>query len=314
MRKLSRVSVRVAVALAIAASTHQALAAASGSLYVSYGGGGVLQGNLDGTDMVNLASLQGYSDYGAMAIDNLHGKMYLARTDTAEVYCANLDGSNITGITPHNDGMTCAGVAADPQAGYVYWSVYNGIDATGEIQRAEVPAGSGMATLVSGLPAVGGIVLDDAVGKCTGWDWSRELLDEANLDGSDVQTLETGIDVNSASNAVAIDTVNGHLYWTESLNGIWDANLDGTGANFRLFPIQPSNIRATSRSMCPMGSCTFRRTNLHTAFGRPTSTAQTSKKLPINFTPSKLLAASQCTLPRFPNRPPSRSWSSLPPP
>jgi hypothetical protein len=282
MRNLSRVSVRVVVALAIAASSHRALAAANGALYVTYGGTnfGVLQGNLDGTDMVNLAGLEGYSDVGAMAIDALHGTMYLARTDTAEVYRANLDGSDITGITPHGLGLTCAGVAVDPQAGYVYWSVNNAIDATGELQRANLD-GSGMTTLVSGLPSPEGIALDDAKGKMYWVDWFGQVLNEANLDGSDVQTLETlGAGIGSAD--VAADTVNQHLYWSEwtitdgsMVGGVWRPT-SMAREHTRLLPTQTLVLPPISRSTFPTGSCTSRTIIIHTVFGRPTSTEQTS--------------------------------------
>ena len=68
------------------------------SLYVTYEGGsyGVLQGNLDGSNMVDLSGVKNQVMPNGIAIDSQHGKMYLVCTMPTAICSANLDGSSLT--------------------------------------------------------------------------------------------------------------------------------------------------------------------------------------------------------------------------
>jgi DNA-binding beta-propeller fold protein YncE len=84
---------------------------------------------------------------------------------------------------------------------------------------------------VSGLIHPAGIAVDPTAGKVYWTDLDRlddgqGSIQRSNLDGSDVQTLLSGID---EADGLAIDLVHGRLYWPEATtHSIESANLDGT--------------------------------------------------------------------------------------
>jgi hypothetical protein len=72
--------------------------------------------------------------------------------------------------------------------------------------------------------------LDLAGGKIYWAENGSDRIQRANLDGTELTTLVTGLF--GGNNVVALDLVGGKMYWTENDNGGGDirrANLDGTG-------------------------------------------------------------------------------------
>jgi DNA-binding beta-propeller fold protein YncE len=196
-------------------------------LYVAYEGNsyGVFQSDLDGTNAIDLAGVKNYCVPIGIAIDSQHGKMYLACTSPGEICCANLDGSGVKAITPH-DVTVCGGVAVDPTAGYVYWTVHNSSLGGSDhyIKRSNLDGSNCVTLLSSGLSYPEQIGLDLVHQRMYWADFSLGTVQVANLDGSNMQTL-SGV---AGGRGVAVDPFNGKLYWTGNDSGIWKANLDGT--------------------------------------------------------------------------------------
>ena len=104
---------------------------------------------------------------------------------------------------------------------WVYWEVWDAI------LRA-TPEGTHLQILVDGLnPGTRGIALDVTSGKMYWTDVSGKIQ-RANLDGSDVEDVITGL---SEPSAIALDVAAGKMYWTVFGDGprkIQRANLDGS--------------------------------------------------------------------------------------
>ena len=192
-------------------------------LYVAYEGNsyGVFQSDLDGSNAVDLPGVAGYCVPIGIAIDSQHGKMYLACTSPGMICSANLNGSGVKNITP-TDITELAGVAVDPSAGYLYWTVteYGG----SVIKRANLD-GSNPITLIGGLSSPEGISLDLVNGKIYWTDYNLGTVKRANLNGTGVQTIET-----NGGRGVAVDPQHNKIYWAGygKQTGIWEANLNGT--------------------------------------------------------------------------------------
>ena len=189
--------------------------------------GTISRANLDGTAVETLVT--GLDTPRGIALDVAGGKMYwtdyeLFGDDSGKIQRANLDGSNIETLVSGSDGLF--GIALDVASSKMYWTSYDGI------HRADLD-GSNAAILIarsdSGRP--NGIALDVAGGKMY-WasGYSPIAIRCANLDGSNIETLVTGLD---EPQHVALDTARGKVYWadedwTADTGKIQRANLDGS--------------------------------------------------------------------------------------
>ena len=121
----------------------------------------------------------------------------------------------------------------------MYWVESDDLlgDATGKIQRANLD-GSKAEDIISDLERPEGIALDLSQGKVYwtdkgNWIYKGNWLDtstgkiqRANLDGSEVEDLVSGLE---KPDAIALDPSAGKIYWVESGTGkIQRANLDGS--------------------------------------------------------------------------------------
>ena len=173
-----------------------------------------------------------------IALDPSAGKMYwsddmLDDGDDKTIQRANLDGSGVeTVVTITGVGWSGAihGIALDPSAGKMYWTVdaEGGLDDS--IQRANLD-GSGVEDLVTGLDGPSGVALDLSAGKMywtvSSGDDADDRIQRANLDGSGVEDFVTGL---GEPFDIALDLSAGKMYWTDSfVTKIQRANLDGSG-------------------------------------------------------------------------------------
>ena len=208
--------------------------------------------DLDGTHIEDLAG--GLTAPGGIALDVPGGKMYWTNRDTSVIHRADLDGGNVENLVIPTDpergesglchpdlygwiGMV--GIALDLAAGRMYWMDWrfelNGRDMTYRIGRAwlagthaEVVFQHSLYTAGSyprpGI-GVGGLALDPVGGKMFsvlrsshGVDWDSDwvplipgILHRSNLDGSDIEDLGISLEY---SDAIAVDAVEGRLYWS----------------------------------------------------------------------------------------------------
>jgi len=84
-------------------------------------------------------------------------------------------------------------ILLDESAGKIYWAVTS--ETVGTVQRANLADGSGVETLIEGLPQIDDaldLALDPAGGKLYVADPTRTRILRANLDGTGVETVITG--------------------------------------------------------------------------------------------------------------------------
>jgi sugar lactone lactonase YvrE len=161
--------------------------------------------------------------------------MYWSDGRGRNIWRANLDGSGQVTLL---SGLGFAeGPTLDLAGGQMYW----GDNVAGAIIRANLD-GSGQTTLVSGLPpadSTPGVhppALDLAHGHMywtDGTNFSPGFLRRANLDGSEVTTLVTGL---AGGRRIVLDLAGGRMYWAEGASGrIRRANLDGSEVTTLLY-------------------------------------------------------------------------------
>ena len=212
--------------------------------------------DLDGTHIEDLAG--GLTAPGGIALDVPGGKMYWTNRDTSVIHRADLDGGNVENLViptdpergeprhPDRSGWNgMVGIALDLAAGRMYWMDWrfelNGTDMTYRIGRAWL-AGTHAEVVfqhslyTAGYPwpgiGVGGIALDPVGGKMysvlrssLGVDWDSDwvptipgILHRSNLNGSDIEDLGISLE---KSDAIAVDAVEGGLYWSPGYSIHW---------------------------------------------------------------------------------------------
>ena len=180
----------------------------------------IRRANLDGSDVEDI--LTGLID-GGIALDPAKNKIYWSGVDNS-IKRANLDGTNVvTLIVAANP----EDIALDMEQRKIYWvDVYNH-----KIQRAELD-GSGVVDLVSiakpnQFSPLSNIALDRSGGKIYWNNWlNRSTIKRANLDGSNVQDVITGL---QSPRDIALDISSEIIYWTDSeTEMIQQAKLDGS--------------------------------------------------------------------------------------
>ena len=156
----------------------------------------IQRSNLDGSNIEDLIT-RGLELPVHIALDVVGGKMYWTDAETDKIQRSNLDGSNIEDLVTR--GLNGPwGIALDVSGGKMYWADW----ITGKIQRANLD-GSNVENLITrGLDSPSGIALDIAGGKMY-WThtasnsapeaFTKGKIQRANLDGSDVEDLITGL-------------------------------------------------------------------------------------------------------------------------
>ena len=175
-----------------------ALYIAGGKMYwIDSGTEKIQRANLDGSNIEDLVT--GLSVPISIALDMAGGKMYWTDGETDKIQRANLDGSNVEDLI--TQGLEVPrGIALDVAGGKMYWVDWF----AGKIQRANLDGSNVEDLITSGLEAPGVIALDVAGGKMywTHTDWNSATgeyingkIQRADLDGSNVEDLVTGLDV-----------------------------------------------------------------------------------------------------------------------
>lgn len=250
--------------------------AQGGEIYwTDYANGAIRRANRDGSHVETIVT--GLSTPTGIALDMLGGKVYWTDRGYDRIQRANLDGSDFEDLV-YNAGLVHpGGIAVDSPANWMYW-----VDASTEkIQRARLD-GTGLEDVVSGAgDGLSSIALDSSSGKMywthdggirradlnganpedillateADWPWGLALdvegdyiywsdqgshrLRRSHLDGSSAEDLVTG--VHSVSN-IALDLVDGKVYWTIGGEKISRCNLDGTRIEDVLLTTTPYGI------------------------------------------------------------------------
>ena len=153
-----------------------------------------------------------------IALDTTNGTLYLTNA-WGKIQHLNVDGSNFQPnlITELDDPKH---LVLDVAGGKLYWT-----ETASHIRRANLD-GSNLETLVSNLRTLRGIAVAD--GKLYWTEQTSEnagKVQQANLDGTNIQTLAS---LQSVPLAIAVDTTERKLYWTNSRGRIQRTDLDGS--------------------------------------------------------------------------------------
>lgn len=190
-------------------------------LYIAdFDAGKILVADTDGSDLKDFRT--GIGEPDAVAIDYQNNRLYW---DTGNgIRRADLDNDDLTQFEEFVTGQANdpEGIAIDPVTGSLFWNNYDGgvwtkkLDGTGE--KAIIPGGLGGGSII----VVGNrIYFDEFI--ATG----DIYLKSANLDGTGVSTIATGI--SRVVYGIAYDKDEDKIYWVDrSKNTIMRANLDGS--------------------------------------------------------------------------------------
>jgi len=165
-------------------------------LYWPEYGAGILRANLDGSNVETFVATP--NSLKSLAVDSLNGKLYYTDVTADAIVRVNLDGTSQQVLFSNPDIYFNGGLTLDVEAGKMYWtSPWQGV-----IQRANLD-GSDVETLVdlkatngsgAGSQAYSfGITLDPAAGKMYWTDFVTKGIYRANLDGSNVAILASGL-------------------------------------------------------------------------------------------------------------------------
>ena len=216
-RKGSDILRRAAAAFALAALVGMALAAHADA-YVYWATGSTIGRSAnDGSD-VNLDFITGAFAPEGVAVDGAH--VYWSNRSSGSVGRANLDGSGADQFFI-SGGDSTAGVAVD--GAHVYWANDGGsIDSIG---RADI-GGQNVNQHFIDLPPS---ARPDSVavnGSHVFWGDAQNRIEQADLDGKNVQTLFT---VPSSGSVIGLATDANYIYWADNTNNtVGRANLDGS--------------------------------------------------------------------------------------
>jgi DNA-binding beta-propeller fold protein YncE len=150
-------------------------------------------------------------------------KMYFTDSNNsgqavAKVWQSNLDGSNLKPLVPPD--LNPRYIALDLSEGKMYWTDI------GSIRRANLDGSNVENGFIIGLLGPMGIAIDAVASKIYWTDSSTNMIQRANLDGTGIENLITGL---GDPRALALDTIAGKIYWTDTLTDkVQRANLDGS--------------------------------------------------------------------------------------
>lgn len=185
------------------------------------GTGQIRRANLDGSGVELLVS--GLDTPVGITLDVEGGKIYWTDTASQKIQRSNLDGTNVEDLVT---GVKPVGIALDVAAGKIYWAdITFPIDS---IKRSNLD-GSGQETvlLLFTPGSVRGIALDIPNGKIYLAERLNNRIRRANLDGSELEVLISGLD---QPVGIELDLARGKMYWTSIGGGkVKRANLDGSG-------------------------------------------------------------------------------------
>ncbi len=198
---------------------------ADGKIYWSEhssSGGVIKRANLDGTNVEVLVTHP--TTPQSITVDTAEKRFYWINSLEGKIQSADLSGGNIKTIIQLDDTITH--IAVDAEGGKLYWA-----DSEFRIRRMNLD-GTGIETILTGwnsyLPrGIGGMVIADGKIYWTErqiWYQVGGKIHRANLNGTNLETLATSL---GEPVGIAVDTVGGKVYWTNSYGGIQRMDING---------------------------------------------------------------------------------------
>lgn len=240
-----------------------ALDVPNGKVYWTHENEGVRRANLDGTsaETLVLSFDEGGPNIMSIALDLVAGEMYWTNFLGGVIRKANLDGTGIRTVYSPENGATF--FALDATNRMMYWT--ENLSLGNDILRAELPP---IDVVTPDLITAAGLAVHnnqlyyvdtDRTGVTTG----VGSIHRANLDGSGDQTLLSSL---TFPYSIAIDPVGGKFYWTDIVEGIRRANLNGTNSELIVTTTTPIHVEIDPVNSkiywTESGSNSIRRANL----------------------------------------------------
>ena len=177
---------------------------------------------LVGAKMENL--LPSIKNATNLAVDTANGKLYWTtkiNNRRGRIQRANLDGSNVQLIK--NLTSVPQGIALDTANGKIYLT-----NSWGKLQRLNLDGSNFQPNLVTGLKSPNHLALDIERGKAY---WTEKTsrktgkIRRANLDGTNVELVKN---LTGVPRGLAVNSVNGKIYLTNSWGKVQRLNLNGS--------------------------------------------------------------------------------------
>jgi hypothetical protein len=204
----------------------------AGTIYWTHGGfnqGRIRRASLDGTGMTTIVS--GLTNPRGLALDLAGGHLYWSDTQDLRMYRVPVGGGAVQTVidTGHQLGRPTLVPSED--------ALYFGNYGTGEIRRSSLD-GMGQEVILDGLFTPVAIAIDQPGQKIYWADSNTSFVSNhiarADLDGTDVEILYTGLPTSSGFTGIALDLTADRLYWSDEITaaekGVWEAALDGSDA------------------------------------------------------------------------------------
>ena len=223
--------------------------AKAGKMVFTDRGAGLLRvANLDGSGLQTLIPSAG-SNVRGVAIDIPTDSLFYADNGADIIYRARLDGSQREAIVTSGLGFP-ADIALDHAAGHIYWcdrnnnriersdydgsnrqtvistnrpyyldldtvnkKIYWGDFSGGNIFRADLPGGTNIQTIVSGLVQTRGVKLDLLGGYLYWCDRNAHKVQRRPVKGGPIEDLYTGLDT---PHGMTLDIAAGKIYWADT--------------------------------------------------------------------------------------------------
>ena len=166
-------------------------------------------------------------DAATIAVDNRRGKVYWALFLPTAIQRANFDGSMSEQIRMPDD-LRPISMTLDVGLERMYWIAFDPDDSSYSFYASD-PGLEDVDTLIRPgvIERARGLAIHPGAGKIFWVNPTANIIQRANLDGSDIEDIVTG-DIGFPAN-VAVDLVANKIYWPNyEGNKIQRANLDGT--------------------------------------------------------------------------------------
>ena len=185
-------------------------------------GGTIKRSNLDGTGVEVLLTQPNIPR--SIVVDTVRKKLYWINSFETKIQGADLNGENIETVIQLDDDVT--NFAIDIEDAKFYWT-----DPQYHIRRMNLD-GTNMETLLDNwntnlTRGIGGIAIADGKIYWTEqqvWYRVSGKIHRANLNGTNVETLATPF---GNPTGIAVDTLNGKVYWANSFGGLQRLDING---------------------------------------------------------------------------------------
>jgi hypothetical protein len=182
------------IATGIEGANSIALDLAGGKIYFTENGlftNRIHRANLDGTSPQALVTT-GLSSPESIQLDVAAGKMYWSDSVTKKIQKANLNGTSVTDV--YSAASAPKGLSLDIPAGKIYWVEDEMIGTDDRVRSANMNGSGGITDLVvTGLQSPYGVIVNAAEGKVYWSDYGTDKIQRANLNGTGVEDVLTGI-------------------------------------------------------------------------------------------------------------------------